>query len=179
MNNSIKTRRLFFALWPSDRTRQAIIESFDSLSLRGKGRATLSGNLHITLHFVGTVTDEIKECMHLAAQSISSESFILTLNCFGYFPRAKVFWMGSLENPAGITQLYDKLGAAIAACGYHFEARVYAPHVTLMRKCSRPELKPTDFSIPWSVDEFVLVESTTTESGAIYRVIEKYGLLKK
>ena len=114
--------------------------------------------------------------MHLAAQSIEASSFELALDRFGYFPRAKIFWLGSREKPAGLTALYDQLGRAIAACGYQCEDRAYTPHITLMRKCTEPEFGDADISICWQVDEFVLVESTTTASGVQYQVIEKYAL---
>jgi len=176
MTNIIKTRRLFFALWPSYQIRQSIIESFSRLSLRTKGRITSSTNLHITLHYLGPVTDDIQECMHAAARSIKSAPFELQLDCYGYFPRAKVFWLGCRENPTELSHLYNQLGVAIEACGYHFEARAYAPHITLMRKCAKPDLNLADFSIPWRVDDFVLVESITTASGVHYQVIDKYAL---
>jgi RNA 2',3'-cyclic 3'-phosphodiesterase len=176
MNTTPKTRRLFFALWPPDQTRQSIVRSFSSLSLPTKGRIISPGYLHITLHFLGQVSDERKECMHLAAQSIEASSFEVVLDHFGYFPRSRVFWLGSQKKPAGVVQLYHELGQAIAACGYQFEARAFTPHITLMRKCAKPEYDPADFSIAWPVNEFVLVESTTTESGVHYQVIEKYAL---
>ena len=61
-------------------------------------------------------------------------------------------------------------------CDYQSEKRVYAPHVTLMRKLT----KPGDFSeidhIAWQVNEFVLVESVPVDGGVKYEVIENYPL---
>ena len=176
MNDQPKTSRLFFALWPAKQTRQAIIEVLSSQSLPVKGRLIIPENLHVTLHFLGPVSEESKACMQAAAQSVEAVSFSLELDRFGYFPRAKIFWLGPRETPAALAELYRRLGRAIAVCGYPFEARGYTPHISLMRKCVKPEAGPADFSIPWHVDEFVLVESTTTASGAHYRVIEKYAL---
>jgi 2'-5' RNA ligase len=176
MNNINKSRRLFFALWPSDETRQSIVETFSRLSQPAKGRVTQLSNLHVTLHFVGQVTEEVKDCMHAAAQTIDVPGFEFKLDCLGYFPRSKVLWMGSQENSSELSELHNKLGLAIAACGYQLEARAYAPHLTLMRKSSRPGTNSADFSIPWQVNEFVLVESVSVEHGVRYQVIEKYPL---
>ena len=173
----MKTHRLFFALWPTDQVRGAIVKTISKLPQKIKGRDIKSQNLHITLHFVGLVTEENKDCMHAAAQSISSAAFECNLDHVGHFSRAKIFWMGSREWPAELMQLHNKLGAAIGHCAYQQEKRVYAPHVTLKRKCVNPGANPMDFSIPWFVDEFVLVESVTHPSGVEYRVIEKYPLL--
>lgn len=86
--------------------------------------------------------------------------------------------MGCREASDKLTQLYNELGAAIAPCGYQQEKRHYAPHFTLIRKCANPGSVQSDFSIPWYVDEFVLVESVTHQQGVEYRVIEKYSLSK-
>ena len=176
MKNSIKTHRLFFALWPTDQVRLSILEKHSQLPKQVKGRFMQPCNLHATLHYVGQVTESIKDCMHAAAQSVSTEVFQLNLDCFGYFPKAKIFWMGCRELPVELTQLYNKLGVAIENCGYQQEKRAYAPHVTLMRKCVNPAADQIDFSIPWFIDEFVLVESITYKEGVSYQVIEKYSL---
>lgn len=176
MSTHDKTRRLFFALWPSDQTRQSIVDTCAGMKLPTKGRTIQPHNLHITLHFVGPVTEDVKHCMHLAAQSVKANVFSLELDTAGYFSRAKVFWLGCEKLPSELMQLHHDLGAAIAICGYKLEARVYSPHVTLMRKCRRPDLKQLVFSIPWQVEEFVLIESIIDKNGVDYQVIEKYPL---
>jgi 2'-5' RNA ligase len=47
-----------------------------------------------------------------------------------------------------------------------------------MRKCARPKAVQNELTIPWSANEFVLVESIQTESGVDYQVIEHYPLLQ-
>jgi RNA 2',3'-cyclic 3'-phosphodiesterase len=179
MKNSIKTRRLFFALWPTEQVRQSILDEFSQLPML-KGRAMRPHNLHATLHFLGQVTAEDQDCMHHAALSITAEAFRLVLDRFDYFSRAKIFWMGAQNIPAELTQLHLELGAAIENCGFKRESRPYAPHVTLLRKCNKPGpafiLDQIDFSIPWQVEDFVLVESVSDAQGVNYQVIEKYPL---
>lgn len=176
MNNTLKTRRLFFALWPSDQVRQSIVETFSGISPQMNGRVIQPHNLHITLHFIGQVTEDIKDCMHDAALSINSKSFELDLDCFGHFRRAKIFWLGCQKPPHGASQLHNKLGLALGNCGYQSEIRAFTPHITLMRKCIKPALTSDDFSILWPVNEFVLVESIPDMHGVKYQVIEKYSL---
>ena len=173
----MKNHRLFFALWPSDQVRSSIVKTFSQLPQKINGSAMQAENMHITLHFVGSVAEEEKDCLHAAAQSVSAEVFQLELDRFGYFSRAKIFWMGCRELPVELTPLHNKLGAAIENCGYQQEKRAYTPHVTLMRKCSKPGSAQIEFSIPWSIEEFVLVESVTYKAGVSYQVIEKYPLV--
>lgn len=176
MNNRQKTHRLFFALWPSDQVRQSIVEQLSGLSPRLNGRVMQQQNLHVTLHFVGQVTESTKDCMHAAARSVDAEAFQLDLDKFGHFPKARIFWMGAQYLPVQLTQLHKKLGVAIEDCGFHIETRLFSPHVTLLRKCSESIPAHVNFSIPWLVEEFVLVESITYKEGVKYQVIEKYPL---
>lgn len=176
MNNVKKSRRLFFAIWPDENTRQAIIDTCSALTPPAKGRLVTPANLHVTLHFVGQVTEEVKHCMHQAALTVDVAAFALKLDRIGDFRRSKILWMGTSAASAELTVLYQKLGLAIAECGYQFETRPYAAHVTLMRKCVKPVPAPADFSIPWQVNSFVLVESIAAAHGVTYQVIEKYPL---
>ena len=179
MNNPNKTSRLFFALWPDIQTRKSIVEAFSQFLPPKNARVLQPHNLHITLHFIGQVTDETKHNMHLAAQKINSEKFVMDLDCFGHFSKAKIFWMGCNKPPSALLQLRDNLTNALEGCGYTPEASPYTPHVSLMRKCAEPEAiklleNSPSFSIPWSVDEFVLIESQLNQQGGSYRVIEHY-----
>lgn len=182
MDSPNKTHRLFFALWPDEKTRQSIVEVFSQLPPQKNVRVLPPQDLHVTLHFIGQVTDETRHSMHLAAQEIVSEKFVMNLNCFGYFSKARVFWIGCKKPPTALLKLHEDLGETLGGCDYTPETSVYTPHVTLMRKCAEPEAKklldnPPHFSIPWLVNEFVLVESQRNQQGGSYQVIERYSLL--
>ena len=175
--NNIKTHRLFFALWPTGQVRQSIIDVLSSLPPQVNGRVVQQDNLHATLHYVGQVTEPMKDCMHAAAQSVKAERFQLNLDHLGLFPKAKIFWMGTQSTPDQLMQLYKNLGLALEGCGFVVDKRAFSPHLTLLRKCRGPVPEKLDFSIPWHVEEFVLVESITYQEGVKYQVLERYSLL--
>lgn len=172
----MKARRLFFALWPSDHVRQSIVKQSSSIIQGVKGRVIRPENIHITLHFIGQANKEDEACFHEAAQSVSGNPFTLNLDHYGSFARARVLWMGLRETPDKLIHLHDELGATLAACGYQCDKRPYNPHVTLMRKCTKPVIKQHEFYVSWPVDKFVLVESIQNVSGVNYRVIGQYPL---
>lgn len=176
MHCADKTRRLFFALWPSQVVRQRIIETMSAISLPKKGRTTQAANLHVTLHYLGPVTADVQACMHKAAQTVAAPAFELTLDRLGCFPRAGILWMGCSQQPAELSLLYKNLAMAITPCGYQIGPRFYSAHVTLMRKYRPVQISHADFSIRWPVHEFVLVESISEQSGVSYQVVEKYPL---
>ncbi|GMR00967.1 MAG: RNA 2',3'-cyclic phosphodiesterase [Gammaproteobacteria bacterium] len=175
----MKNRRLFFALWPSTLVRESIVKTVFPLLRAMDGRTIQPKNLHITLHFIGPVGEDRKDCLHKAAQSIIAQPFKLSLDCFGHFSKAKIFWMTAQKLPAELSLLHHNLGEALSVCDFHSDIRPYSPHVSLLRKSEKSRTDLPDFSINWQVEDFVLVESSTDPDGVSYKVIEKYLLQEK
>ena len=177
----MKKRRLFFAIWPEKEVRQAIARQTAPYLKKSGGRIIPAANLHITLHFIGSVDDKKAACLHTAASVVETEPFQLELDTFGYFSRAKIAWLGVTRTPQAILYLKQTLGEHLMDCGYQPDNRKFSPHVTLMRNCRRPvSALRGEVSIPWTVDRFVLIESVQQcidgRQGVSYRVIEQYPL---
>ena len=71
-----------------------------------------------------------------------------------------------------------RLQEGLRKVGFSFDDRpVFAPHVTLLRnaRCNEVEM-PSLTPLEWAADEFVLVKSVTTDAGATYEVIGRWGL---
>ncbi|NOQ87690.1 MAG: RNA 2',3'-cyclic phosphodiesterase [Gammaproteobacteria bacterium] len=174
-----KKRRLFFALWPSVQVRESIVETVNPLLHEIAGRTILPKNLHITLHYIGSVNDDKKDCLHEAAQSIIADPFELSLDRFGHFSKAKIFWMAVQKLPPELSRLHQNLGKALSVCDFHSDHRPYSPHVSLLRNYKGRSIDYPEFSIKWHVDEFVLVESCSAADGVNYKVIERYLMQDK
>mgnify|MGYP002265578925 CR=1 FL=1 len=114
-----KTRRVFFALWPDDDVRKKIVDTFNlSSQAKLKARIMQPENLHLTLHFIGNVSEEKLTCLDLAAQTVKIKPFELLLDQYGYFDKVKIFWMGCRSTPDELNILHHHLGDALAACDY-------------------------------------------------------------
>ena len=76
-----KKRRLFFALWPdkSIRKEMALLNRKLPSAERG-GRLMSDANLHLTLHYIGPVSEEDMTSLNLAAQKVKSAPFKLKLD---------------------------------------------------------------------------------------------------
>lgn len=171
-----ETQRLFFALWPDAEVRLRLERA--ALALKGvHGRRVALENLHITLAFLGSLSAAGRACAEAAAAAIYGEPFTLVLDRLGAFPRARVVWLGASEVPPALAGLAVALNAGLAACGLEPDPRPYRPHVTVLRKVSRPP-PPAELAqaVGWPVREFVLVESRTLAQGAEYRVLERWTL---
>jgi 2'-5' RNA ligase len=78
--------------------------------------------------------------------------------------------------PAAIAALARGLQDALAASGFAPDLKPFRPHVTVVRKVSRPGRIEKIDSVAWSFTELALIESRTLAEGALYSVVESYSL---
>lgn len=138
-----------------------------------QGKAVRADNLHITLAFLGYVSDEQRDCVEAVAESISITPFNLCFDHVGWFKRPKVLWLGTDETPDSLTQLVASLNQGLRGCDIVLDDRPFATHLTLMRKVKKfydMDIEPID----WRVDQFCLVQSFTHPEGVEYRVIKSW-----
>lgn len=172
-----KPRRLFFALWPDEDCRQALLIRQHGLALQGKNaRYVAAGNLHLTLHFIGHVFDPELCCLQQQAHLTGAKRFEITLDTPGYFKKSQVAWIGCREKPQALLALHEALGERLRHCGFQLEKRRYNPHVTLIRKQRLQPLSNGFEPLRWPVSDFVLAESVPVEGGVRYDLLERYAL---
>ena len=168
-------RRLFFALWPDDETRNTI----DTLArglIRQQARRVAADNLHITLAFPGNVTARVQACLEAAAGRLTGEPFELAIDRLGYWPGPRIIWAAPSETPAALWFLAAALRDVLVTCGLEPETRPYQAHITLARKAGRsPDITRVP-PIPWSIRQFCLVESVSGPAGVNYRVLRAWPL---
>jgi nicotinamide-nucleotide amidase len=159
-------RRLFLALWPDDETRARLAR----VAREWSTHPVATANLHMTLHFLGACTPEQQQRYSKVISEITFEQFEINMNCLGGSRRSQIQWLGSSEPPAALIGLVDRLGQALAGCGYQVETRPFLPHVTLSRHVKKPAAKAVLPAISWVVRELALVESIADANGVHYAV---------
>ena len=152
------TRRLFFALWPDDATRQALFH-WQTHNLPHDVRWQHRADLHMTLHFLGPVDPGRVAGLCSLGAAMRSSAFALVLDEIGHWPRPQVLWAGSTSPPGELLALHGRLSEGLCEQGFRTEERPFRAHVTLARKVSGE----ADFGplapLTWSVRELALVES--------------------
>lgn len=109
--------RLFFALWPDDETRHALVKL--GKSLREQGLKPISPeNLHVTLVFLGQVDTDSEALITQRVAGIAAESFTLTFDKLEYWKRPKIVCL-SCQEPAPQAVM---LAAAMNAAPRHIES---------------------------------------------------------
>jgi RNA 2',3'-cyclic 3'-phosphodiesterase len=92
-------------------------------------------NLHLTLRFLGEVSNPVAEEVDHALAALRGRGFALALGGVGVFERngrPATLWAGVVRAP-GLEHLQSKIETAIQRAGLPAERRRFQPHVTLAR----------------------------------------------
>jgi RNA 2',3'-cyclic 3'-phosphodiesterase len=178
--------RIFIALDIPEEIRARLAEYMDrARTLAPDARWARVEGLHVTLKFVGEVTDARVEQIKTALASIKAMSFVVRLDGVGFFPNAnaaRVFWAG-VDGGDELPQLASAVDAILEKIGITRETKPYHPHLTLARAGARPlrELQtlsanPQPQFGTMTAREFFLYQSQTQKGGSRYTKLERFEL---
>jgi 2'-5' RNA ligase len=170
------TRRLFFALWPDSALRALLQRRLPPLSAPDWGRVTGPGQWHVTLEFLGSVTESRLGALLEVARQARGEPFEVVFDRVEYWPGPRVLCLVASEIPRPLAELSIKLRRALSEHGFRIERRPFRPHLTLARKVRRPPRLPDVDPVSWPAREFSLVRSITDPLGARYRSLQAWPL---
>jgi len=124
--------RLFAAIMLSDEMRKTVTQSLHEMKKAGiKGNYTPTGNLHLTLAFIGE-TKEPEKVMEVL-RGVKFKPFRLALDNMGCF--GDILWVGVKGNQ-GLTGAVRSVREALDQAQIHYDTQKFVPHITLVRKMS-------------------------------------------
>ena len=164
--------RLFFALWPDGEALRQIRAAADLLRLEGGGRLVPSRNYHLTLAFIGEVSDAKLAVMQQIGQSVRASRFTAICDRLEYWPQARAVVAAVRDAPAALLDLSARLYEAIELPQIPLRA-----HVTLARKVAQAPVLPAMSPISWRATEFSIVRSQTGGAASAYTVVSTWPLL--
>jgi 2'-5' RNA ligase len=180
--------RIFIALDIPEEIRTRLTEFMDRARAPAPdARWARVEGLHVTLKFIGEVTDARVQEIQAALASIKAKPFIVRFDGIGFFPNAnaaRVFWAG-VDGGIELPQLASAVDAALEKIGITREDKPYHPHLTLARAGTHPlrELKTLAENSPppfgeMTAREFFLYQSQPQKGGSRYIKLERFGLEK-
>lgn len=164
--------RLYFALWPDENTRAALLH----LQREMRGRLVPYVNFHLTMAFLGKQPSELLPALKELLAELPSSDITLELDRIGYFTASRIAWAGPHTVPDTLIALRKELADALARHGVAFDDRSrFKPHITLARDADMPS-DMVFTPITWHADQLVLVQSTTHATGSRYEVLARRSL---
>lgn len=179
--------RLFVAVVPPLKVREAALREVRSLPWRGRVRWLPPRNVHLTLKFLGETSETEMAELHEALRTVCGQhpALDLGLRGAGAFPsveKARVLWMGVGEGSERLRELAREIEEALESLGFERERRPFRPHTTVGRARDRGawleaagrevEVGPLRFRTG-SVE---LVRSQLSREGAVYSTVASYPL---
>lgn len=170
-------RRLFFGLELPTSLQQEIVTFRATHFAAQLGRPVTAANLHITLAFLGEISEQKQAVLTMLAGRIQQPTFTLRLDDAGHWPRSSTVWLGMRQPPRGLLQLANLLRAQAARNGCTQWGGDFHPHITLYRQAPADiHLPPVGFCLTHSVKEFVLFESNAARGRTQYRALKRWPL---
>lgn len=169
-------RRVFFAIWPDAGVAGALAAAAQAAARRCGGRRMRPETLHVTLAFIGPVSEAQVAELRAIGATVQAPRFELALDQSGWWRHNHIVWAGASALPPALELLVRELNDTLRAAGYRLDHRPFAAHVTLLRKAQCSQDPPRMSSLPWPVSEFALVESVLKPEGADYRPLAHFPL---
>lgn len=174
--NDQRARRLFFALWPDARVRRRLATAVRPLLDAAKGRSVADSRLHMTLAFLGAITEDRLEAVLAAGDQVAGDRFSLCLDRWSWWRHSKILLLAPTAAPPALEELVAELRQALGDEGFPVERRRFQPHVTLARGCTGVRFRGPVDDVDWAVDELVLAESEFHSAGARYNILRRWAL---
>lgn len=192
-----KRHRIFIAINLPEEIKRELMKFRDRFTLSQNqdfgewARWTAKDNLHITLEFLGDLTDvEIADvCKVVGEVAKKHGSFSINLNKILYGPPKKMpprmVWAEG-EKSEELAELKEDLQELLLEkISYRPEGRSFAPHITLARisewefKKIEPEERPEvseDIELIFTVESIEVMESELKRGGPQYTILESHNL---
>ena len=149
-------------------------------------------NLHLTVQFLGSVSEEKVTKIRREVENIVSSinPFALTVSKTGCFPgtsKPSVLYLGIGGNVEALNALVVKINDKMSQIGFKKDSELFIPHITVA-KINYPQKFNPDLSIflnstydevEFSVDKIQLLESKTLTEGVVYETLNTFSFLEK
>ncbi|MGV8926041.1 MAG: RNA 2',3'-cyclic phosphodiesterase [Ewingella sp.] len=170
-------RRLFFALsLPPTLQKQMIQWRADNFPVDA-GRPIAAANLHLTLAFLGELSEQKETALRSVAGRIDAQGFSLKIDDAGHWPGAGVVWVGTRRAPRPLLQLAEVLRSHAARNGCYQSALPFHPHISILSAATRTVAIPP--ATPnWALEakEFGLYQSVFTQGRTRYTRLQSWPL---
>ncbi len=164
--------RLFLALCPPPAVQAALSEHAAQWRWNADAVRYAPADWHVTLHFLGAVPRARLDALQ-AALACGFTPFELRFGQAALWPHGLAVLL-PMAVPAALQQLHDALGRRLRQLGLRTDERAYRPHLTLARHAAAAERPAQPPAWGWTVQDYVLMESTGAAAQR-YHVLQRYG----
>lgn len=166
-------KRLFFALWPSEKQREQLHDTIDPVVGLVDGSPVDRGTWHVTLVFIGKFSGRLIPELQAKAATIAVEPFRLCFDRLEFWKRPRLACLVAGTVPPELKRLVTSLTNMVADFGVSTEKRRFLPHITVLRgaRFFDEQRLARAAVIEWS--DFDLIDSVSQPGGSAYRPMKQ------
>ena len=164
--------RLFIAIPFSEEFREELLRVQREMKVNGvRGNFSRPENLHVTVAFLGDVTDPAPAMK--ALESVPVPELRLTSGPLGNF--GELLWIGLRKNSA-LEEYVAEVRHALDNAGVEYDRKKFRPHITLVRRADWPyqvlvEELAEVHRVRMTVDRVCLMKSERIDGKLTYTVV--------
>ncbi|MGI6140420.1 MAG: RNA 2',3'-cyclic phosphodiesterase [Caldicoprobacterales bacterium] len=171
--------RLFIAINFNDDIKNNIMEIIERIKQYAvQGRFVNKEHMHLTLEFLGEISEERVEDIISAMKQISASPFVISLSELGHFKRkdGNIYWLGITGNK-DLIDIQGMVHNLLMEKKFKLEEREYRPHITigrrvkLMNTFDPGELKKSIGEIQIRINSIDLIKSERINGKLIHTTI--------
>lgn len=179
--------RCFIAIEFPEHVRAEIFHAFEDLNKSGYCSGSFTGkeNLHLTLCFLGDISEEDSEKVKTALKKINFQKFSVETGEIGFFPsesHINTLWVGVNSNKLAI--LKKEIEEVLSEEGISADKKDFIPHLTVARmKNIKDRKKFLDYvsgiklqKMLFVAEDFAFMKSVLKDKVPEYKIIERYGM---
>lgn len=168
--------RSFLSITP-DADSALAIERWSSLCWPAVNRLVPAQNYHLTLVFLGDISNGQLSTLRELLDDVRHSSFEMTLKEVGYWPDSTTLWLGPDHAPEQLSALAVKCRSIANRAGIKSGKKRYHPHLTLARKTKTPPAMPLiEANFKVGFDSFQLYQSLPGNDGVRYKELQTWAL---
>jgi 2'-5' RNA ligase len=169
----MSSKRLFFALWPTDRQRDSMRNVISPVATSVEGSAVYRGSWHVTLAFVGDVPEDRISDVQAVYNAVKFQPFRTRFDKAEFWIRPKIAVLTSQSIPKELKHLNLMLETLLEKIGFPAESKTYRPHITIVRRARSFETQrlAQPAVVEWT--GFELMESVPGPGGPTYRPLKQ------
>jgi 2'-5' RNA ligase len=165
--------RLFFALWADAGVAQQFAALSSQFKFEHAGRLVDSKNYHVTVAFVGEVSNSRLETLRKIGWTLQARPFSMRFDALEYWQESRAIVAVVSDTPPALRDLWQGLQSAI---GLKTDMP-FRPHVTLARKVAQATVHTAKSAIIWDAGKLSLIRSDTGGVESAYTVVDTWPLL--
>lgn len=171
--------RLFVAIELDEDLSTKLID-FQSSFETNQARAVPPANYHITLSFLGEVSENQLDTILSNLTSPHVEPFEVDLQGLLYWPKPQIVAIDIDDTKVLLLSLKKDIESQLNQLGFRqFDKKKFHPHITLFRNADSPLRNENNFEDKVAIKGFSLMQSQNGRDGVFYQTIEYWPLLSK